>query len=279
MIEAYAFFAAFTVQILVLSVLSPVWLTRYARAKAQAQLPGLDPKSRDRFLSLYRAVNAGIAVLGLGLLVWLFNHMRSPDWDVVAVARLLSGYTVTQIVPLLVVSLIAAWIKKKALMGSPPAAKRTASLERHGLFEIVSPVAVFFAGLAYVLFVGFIIYVRQHPVPGFTGYASLSNVTLVYAVNAICIYWLLYRRKRWPLETRAYRTQAVEVQVKIIFYVSFVAIIFLSLRVALNLLHLQRWMPFAVSVYIVIIMLFTSTMMFALRRQAEVDRLGSSSVS
>jgi hypothetical protein len=31
MIEAYAFLAAFMVQILVVSVLHPAWLTRYAR--------------------------------------------------------------------------------------------------------------------------------------------------------------------------------------------------------------------------------------------------------
>ena len=77
MIEAYAFLAAFTVQILVLSVLHPAWFTRDARAKGEAQLPGWDRKSRERFLSVYRAVNAGIAVLGLVLLGWLFSLMRS----------------------------------------------------------------------------------------------------------------------------------------------------------------------------------------------------------
>ena len=75
MIETYAFLVAFTVQILVVSVLHPAWLTKYARAKAQAQLPGWDRKSRERFLSLYSALNIGIAVLGMVLLRWLFNHM------------------------------------------------------------------------------------------------------------------------------------------------------------------------------------------------------------
>ena len=275
MIEAYAFFAAFAVQILVVSVLHPVWLTRYVRAKAEAQFPDWDGKSRERLLSLYRVVNAGIAVLGVVLLGWLFDHMRSPDWDIVAVSRLLAGYGAAQMLPFVVASLIGAWIKRKALLRSPPQAKRTASLQRRGLFDIVSPVTVFLAVLAYVLFAAFIVSIQQHPLPGFPGYRLLGIITLVYALNAFVVYWLLYRRKRWPLETPAYRMQAVEVQVKIIFYVSIAVVVFYSLIATLVLLHLVRWAPFAVSVYMVIVMLFTSMMLFALRRQAEADRLGS----
>ena len=82
MIESYAFYAAFVVQIMVVSVLQPAWFATYVRAKTEAQFPGWDRKSLERFLSLYRAANAGIAVLGLLLLGWLFGHMRGPDWDV-----------------------------------------------------------------------------------------------------------------------------------------------------------------------------------------------------
>jgi uncharacterized membrane protein len=84
---------------------------------------------------------------------------------------------------------------------------------------------------------------------------------------------MLYRRKRWPLETRTYRMQAVEVQVKIIFYTSFAIVVFVSYSVMLRLLHLPRWMPFAMSAYFVIVFLFTSMILFALRRQAEADRV------
>jgi hypothetical protein len=55
--------------------------------------------------------------------------------------------------------------------------------------------------------------------------------------------------------------------------------VFLSLIVTLRLLDMQRWVPCAMSVYFVIIMLFTSMMLFALRRQAEADRLGLSPAS
>ena len=279
MIEAYAFLAAFTVQILVVSVLHPAWLTRYARAKAEAQLPGWDRKSRERFLTLYRAVNAGIAVLGLVLLSWLFSHMQSPDWDVRPVSLLHRGYSVVQILPFVLVSLIGAWVKRKALTRSPPEVKRTASLQRRGLFDFVSPLTVLLAVVGYFLFATFVVYIQQHPFPGFSGYRLLRTVTLVYALNAFLAYWLLYRRKRWPLETNAYRMHAVGMQVKIVFYTSIAIIVFLSLNVTLELLDMERWMPFAMSIYLVIIMLFTSMMLFALQRQAVADRLGPSPAS
>jgi MFS family permease len=279
MINAYAFLAAFPVQILVVSVLHPAWFTKYARAKGEAQLPGWDRKFRERCLSLYRAVNIGIAVLGLALLGLLSNHMRSPDWDFGPVIHLLAGYVVVQVLPLVLVSLVGAWVKRKALTRSPPEVKRTASLQRRGLFDFVSPFTVFLAVVGYFLFAAFVIHIQQHPLPGFPGYYLLRAVTLVYALNAFVVYWLLYRRKRWPLETSAYRMRAVGVQVKIVVYTSIVVIVFISLNVTLRLLHLQRWVPFAMSVYFVLVMLIGSMKLFALRRQAEADRLGPSPVS
>ncbi len=279
MIEAYAFLAAFTVQILVVSVLSPAWLTRYARAKAEAQLPGLDRKSLERLLTAYRAANMGIAVLGLGLLGWLFNHMQSPDWDIRPVTLLHGGYTMLQILPFALAGLIGEWAKKKALAQSPQEVKRTASLKRRGLFDVVSPFTVFLAVLGYALFVAFVVYIRQHPFPGFTGYRSLSAVTLVCTLNAFAVYFLLYHRRKWPLETSAYRVRAVGVQIKLMFYVSIAVIVFQSLNLALRLLDMLRWAPFVMSVYFVIIILLCSMIGFALRRQADADRLGVSPAS
>ncbi|WP_413991242.1 hypothetical protein ACMDCR_03780 [Labrys okinawensis] len=272
MTEAYAFFGAFAVQILAVSVLHAAWFTRYVRAKAEAHIPGWDGKSRERFLGLYRAANTGVAVLGVVLLGWLFYHTQSPDdWSVGPALRLLAEYTIVQILPSVLVSLIAASIKRRALLRSPPQTKRTASLQRRGFFDIVSPFTVFLAAVGYVPFGAFMIYVAQHPVAGSIGHSLLLNVMLVSTLIAFVVYWLLYRRRKWPLETRPYRMLAVEVQVKIALYVNTVAIVYLSLIATLNLLHLARWVPFAMSAYVVIIMLCTSMMLFALRRQAEAD--------
>ncbi|MEI9984518.1 MAG: hypothetical protein WDN69_15735, partial [Aliidongia sp.] len=144
--------------------------------RAEAQFPGWDRKSRERFLSLYRVLNMGIAVLGLVLLGWLFNHMRSPDWDVGLVTRRFGGYVMVQIQPFVLASMNGAWFKRKALKRSPPEVKRTASLQRRGLSDIVPPFIVFLAVVGYVLFAAYMIYIPAAPVAGFSGYSLLRIV-------------------------------------------------------------------------------------------------------
>jgi MFS family permease len=284
MIETYAFLAAFTVQILLVSVLNPAWLAKYARAKMEAQLPLGDRKSPERFLTLYRAVNMGVAVLGLVLLGWVFSHVRSPDWNLRPAKLLLPGYALVQISPIVLLSLVGVRARKKALTLWPPEVKRTASLQRRGLFDIVSPLTVFLAVLAYGLAVASAIHLLQHPIPWlrggrFLGYRLLGAVTLAYAFNAFTVYRLLYRRKRWPLETPKDRARNLESSVKVVFYVSITVSVFTVLISTLGQQYMQRWIPFSVSSFIVIVMLFTSMKLLALRRQAEADRLGSSPAS
>jgi hypothetical protein len=68
-----------------MSVLYPARFSKHVRVQATslpaerlAQLyPGVDlDLARERFLTRYRTVNTGIAVLGLLLLSWLFSYMR-----------------------------------------------------------------------------------------------------------------------------------------------------------------------------------------------------------
>src|SRR5215510_3518746 len=110
MIEVYAFLAIFPVQILAMSVLYPAWFIRYSRRQATtipaerlAQLyPGVDVNSaRESFLTRYSTLNAGIVVLGLLLLGWLFTYLQRPDWDDGVVEILVTAYFLVQaVVPL-----------------------------------------------------------------------------------------------------------------------------------------------------------------------------------
>ena len=85
MIEVYLFLAMFPVQILGMSVLYPVLLTRLIRtglknipAERLAELyPGVDVgQAHERFLARYRAANTVVAVLGLLLLGWFISYMQ-----------------------------------------------------------------------------------------------------------------------------------------------------------------------------------------------------------
>src|SRR5580698_7628961 len=107
MIETYAFLAMFSLQILIGSVLSPAWLIRRVREKVAGSaerlaemLPGVDHKlSAERFATRHRALNTGIAVLGLLLLGWLFIHMQRPDWNQRKVPLILTAYLLAQMSP------------------------------------------------------------------------------------------------------------------------------------------------------------------------------------
>ncbi len=166
MIAAYAFLAAFTVQILVTSVLLPAWFIRYVRvqttrfpAERLAQLyPGVDVgRAQGRFLTQYRVLTAGIAVLGLLLLGWLFSYMRRPDWDDGPVSILITvQFLAAYMVPFFLFAWFGARFNKEHKR-SLPQGKRTAILQRRGLFDFVSPFAVSLAVLSYFLFAAFVI--------------------------------------------------------------------------------------------------------------------------
>lgn len=292
MIEAYAFLAMFTVQILAMSVLYPAWFIRRARVQARsapnerlaerlAQLyPGVDlALARERFFSRYRAGNTVIAALGLLLLGWLFNYMRHPGWDDDDVATLAAVYFVLQIVPICIVGLIGVvYIKthKHALLEG----KRKATLQRRGLFDFVSPFTFFLVVLAYFLFVAFVIYLKQQPTAGslrsWQGSAMIIvAVTLVYAVNGFTVYRLLYGAKCNPFETHAARLHTLGRTVKGSVYSCLISVVFLSLFFTLNLLELQKWQPFALSVFLVITTLLSLRSLNAPPRRPEAGGPGS----
>jgi hypothetical protein len=284
MIEAYAFLAVFTVQILAMSVLYPTRFIRNIRVRATrfpaerfAQLfPGVDrTQSVERFATLYRAGNTGIAVLGLLLLGWLFNYMRRPDWDDGPVEALVGVYFMMQAAPLLFV----AWIGVRYRHLLKPEGKRTAVLQRRGLFDFISPFIVFLAVVSYFLFAAFVISIEQHPFAGFRGYLTIGCVTLVYAVNACVVYMMLYGRNRSPFETHAGRLHTIGLTVKSSVYSCIVIVVYLSLNFTLVLLDLQRWEPFAQCVFFLICALLCFISLPAPPRQPEADGLGSSQVS
>lgn len=284
MIEAYAFLAAFTLQVLVMSVLVPAWFIRYIRAQATrfsaerlAQLyPGVDiGHAQKRFLTQYRALTTGIAVLGLLLLGWLFSYMRRPDWDDGKMLVLvIVHFLVAHMLPLLLLAWAGVKFNREHKRSSPEA-KRTAILQRRGLFDFVSPFAVFLAVLGYFLFAAFVIYIRQDLFPGFAGFVNLGGITLVYAVNAFVVYAMLYGRNRNPLETHAGRLHTIGLAVKSCVYSCIVIVVYLSLNFSLRLLDLKRWEPFALSTFLIICALVASMGFAAPLRKPDVDELGS----
>lgn len=283
MIETYAFLAMFTLQILVASVLYPTWLVRYVRSRAAsfpaerfAELfPGVDrSRSAERFATRYRALNTGIAMLGLVLLGWLFIYMQRPDSHEGAVQALATGYFLLQFAPLPFFMVIGHRYTK-LLRQSLAEGKRKALLQRRGLFDFVSPFVVSLAVLSYLVFAALVIYLRQHPFPGFGGLLNIAIITLVYALNAFVAYQSLYGRKRNPLMAHADRVRAIATVVKSVTWSCIAVTVYSSLNLILLLLRLRSWELFGLTSFFVICTLIASQGVRSQPSQPDADGFGS----
>ena len=285
MFVAYAFLAVFTLQILAMSVLHPAWFIRFVRVKMESyyaderftQLyPGDQRPGVERFVTLYRAANAVVVVIGLFVLGWLFQYTQRPDWDDGPVETLVAVYFMVQVLPLCLVAVAGIWFGKQAHKRLSPEPKRTASLQRRGLFDFVSPFIVFVAAASYLLFAAFMLYIEQHPFPGFAGaLINIGVITLVYALNASIVYSRLYGRKSSPLERKADRIRTTGVTVKVGVYSCIGIVVYLALNLTLGLLDLQRWEPLAQSVFLVGCAILCSAGLTAPSRPTNAEGLGS----
>jgi hypothetical protein len=287
MIEAYAFLAMFTVQVLAGSVLFPErairsirgWAREFGSERFTQQYPEVDyDKWVARFANVFRAANFTIALLGLLLLGWLYTVTNHPDWAG-AVKMPLVAYIVLQFAPLALFALYGVVRYFKVLVQPSREAKRTATLQRRGLFDFVSPFAVWLAVLTYVGFVVFAIYldleVYQNASLSKSCYIAIGVVTGVYALNTFVIYKFLYGRKN-PLVTHEGRVHSIGVNVKSAVYGSIAPAWFFILLGVLGQPHLKEWVPFAITLFIVVTWLMSLMGVSSPPRPQSGD-LGSSS--
>lgn len=276
MIAAYSFLAAFPLQILAMSVLMPAWWIKYVRAQAHRipaerlhrLYPGVDHYGLlERYLIRYRRLNLGIAALGVLLGIWLFIYLQEPDWGDGPVEALVGAYFMLQALPFAYIVLIAA--KHGDVIKHLSESRRTAVLKRRALFEFVSPFMVGLAVLAYLLFIAYVFYISRNPFPGFSGYATIACVTLVYIVNGFGVYWQLYGRKATSFEPYPSRMRNIGLGVKACVYSCIAIVSYLSLNFTLVRLDLQRWEPFALSIMFVITALLCALSFAPSRSEAE----------
>ena len=280
MIEAYAFFFMFAAQILVASVLTPAWLVRYLRGWAArfgserfAELyPTVDyERSVERFATWFRAAHGVIALLGLVLLAWLFTLARRPDWSD-DVAQWVAFYFMLQMAPLICTSVYAIARYHRVILQPTQEARRTATMQRRGLFDFVSPVAVVIAVLSYVLFVPYAIWVDLV----IYGNATLSKqcvitlaaVTLVFVLNTAVVYKYLYGRKN-PLLTQDGRAHTIGANVRGAVYSTIITVWFVTVISTFSKLDLEGWSPFAMSAFFVITTYLSFREMIAARNKPQ----------
>jgi hypothetical protein len=264
MIEAYAFLVMFSVQIVMGSIVFPErvirFFRRWSREFASERFTRMYTQADydhwvARFAIAMRTANAAIAVFGLVLLGWFYTLVPQPDWAARAKIPLVV-FIFAQFVPLFVLTVYSVLKHFKTLMQPSQDVKRTAILQRRGLFDFVSPFAVWLAVATYVGFVALGIYM-DFEIYGNTSlsrsfYIAFAALTAAYALNGFVIYKYLYGRKN-PLVSHEGRTHSISVNVKGAVYGSIATAWFFLLMGLIGQPHLTGWQPFALSLFIVAI--------------------------
>jgi hypothetical protein len=259
-------------------------LMRFVRVKTASMpeeyftqlFPSVDRhQSTEQFVVRYRLAHAALAVVAALLLGWLVVYMQRPDWDRRWVVFPVVAYFVSQWLPMFFTAIMG--IKHmKALKVFLQHAKRKAVLKRRGLFDFVSPVAVFSAALVYILFVAFVISSQAEVVAALV---FIGAVTLEYALSALSIYKMLYGRRSDPFETNEGRLHTIGMRVRSSVYISIAIALFMAFAVAVTLLGLDRWMPFALALLLTLITFITFRVFMGGPRALGMDELGSSEVA
>ena len=260
MIEVYLFYAMFLAQILVFSVLYPTTMIRAVHAAVARypieRSPLGDEQAKmwlDRWLTLYRHFNTGIALVGLLLLALLFRYMQRPVWDDGDVGLLLTAYFLLQFVP----TAFFWWQLAKGnrqLKELLRGVRRTASLHRRWLFDFISPSVVGLTALSFLLHAALAFYIDRQPFPHYAG--ALVNVaisTLMCAATAFGVYRIVYGKKSSPLLTHEDHLWEIEVTVKILVYGCLISMLALTLILVLGKLDLPSVKPLAQSTIHVVI--------------------------
>jgi hypothetical protein len=144
-------------------------------------------------------------------------------------------------------------MKKKLLEQTAPDPKRKASLQRRGLFDFVSPFTILLAGVCYVLFTAYVVYIAQDPFPGFAGIAvNIGAFTLLYALQGFAVYRMLYGRKINRLETDAEGLRSIGFGIRACVWVCIAGVIHQAVNFTLVLQDMQRWEPVAECAFLVL---------------------------
>jgi hypothetical protein len=241
-IETYAFFAAFVVQIVALSVLQPLWFVGIWHKEASVFPPELQPALQQRIfrhLPRLNAVNWGIAVIGFALLGAFILYVPFKAWDDFA-----RFYLMLQCAPM-VIATVVFMLALKDIGGTRAEAKRTALMQRRGLFDFVSPIAVGISILCYFLYVAYLFHIAQKPFDGFAGvWVNIAGMTLTYVGYAVALWMILYGRRTHSYETREGRVNGMRFAARMMVFMSIFSVFGLSMDMTVKFFGLDRWIPF-----------------------------------
>ena len=266
-IQSLWFYAVYLSQVLLISLYLPSRVLRHARRLIETFPPSDYPKlypeplaTIDQKLRVYRSLNTGLLLLGLGLLAgaWLSDYRIAARYGAYPTMVAHAVYSMLQVSPMVVFSLWGfAYFKR--MRAAARSRIRTAELTARRLFELVSPTLV---GTAVAMYVGATAsLVLLDGGPGWVGglgariglrpgVAMMISMTIANIFFASIIAWSLYGPKQDPHQTHEDRARQIRVAAHGLLTASILLSVFMAGFNLLNVLELWHYGPLLYSVFL-----------------------------
>ncbi len=252
--EPMLFYLVFLSQVLLVSFYFPRKLLRRVRYVVDTYPPSQYPKLypvpidvAEKAQRNYRNVNVFALIAGLAL-VFTGLYSRNEEmlnWDTISV---LTIYMAIQYSPMMIAATSGFTyfnLKRK----TDSRTTRRAELQPRRLFDFISPTVVGLAIFVYIAFVLLIVYVRQFEFSWFGGYWNIFAVTAANLFFAGVIVQSMYGKKKDPYQAHEDRIRQIELNIKVLFFSSIMATVFVAMAIALQALDFGHLIPTFLSLY------------------------------
>ena len=256
------FYMVYVSQLLVISAYLPSVILRRARELIDTYPPGAYPKlypeplpNIKRRLAIYRNSNAGLLLLGVGLLAaaWATDYRIAARYGAYPTMVAHAVYSMVQLTPVMVLSLWGFTYFRR-MRAAARGRIRTAQLKARRLFDFVSPPLFVAAVAMYVGAVASVLYLDKPPgwipsaLPPWG--AAIISLTICNTLFAGIIAWTLYGRKQDPHQTHEERARQIRRVSQSLLFVSMLLSAMTAGGNALHVFELWQYGSIARSVFL-----------------------------
>jgi hypothetical protein len=261
--HTHLFYTTYALQIAVISVIVPLWISQRLRQMLSEHPPAdypklypVSPARIDRTLSTFAWLNALVVLMGLAILghVVFSQQEELLGWDNQGA---LIVYFLLQYLPF--VYLGSQGFRYHQMMRQlNSSARRQASLHPRTLSDYVPKTWFFIIGISALAYVGTVVYIAQQPFEGFAGYWNILYVCLLNLFFWVMIRAQLSGRKQDPHQSHHDRLQQQRLICQVLVIGWLMANLFLTTNMWLAKLDMRDLNVVIQSLYFTVITLLMS---------------------
>ena len=257
------FYAAYALQITVISIVVPMWiknrLQQMLKAHPPTEYPKLYPVSPGRIASTlthFSLLNALVVLMGLAILghVMFTAQEELLGWDNQGA---LIVYFLLQYLPFLYLG-SQGFRYHQMMRQMNTSSERKAQLMPRNLADHVSPVWFVVIGLSALSYIGTVVYIAQDPFEGFAGYWNILYVCLLNLFFWVMIRAQLHGKKHDPHQSHHDRLQQQQLICQVLVIGWLMANLFLTSNMWLAKLDMRDLNVVIQSLYFTLITLLMS---------------------